>query len=156
MKSKFLMAALVAATLAPVAAQAQTRELQRDRNDIRQERRDVNRAERSGNPAVIRDEREDLREARREYREDSRDHHAQRHSGYRNTRFSAPFRYQRFNNGTRINAGYYNPRYYVSNHHNMRLPAPGYNMRYVRHYDDLLLVNVRSGHVIRAYRDYYR
>jgi Ni/Co efflux regulator RcnB len=138
MKSKFLITALIAATLAPVAAQAQTRELQRDRNDIR------------------RDEREDLREARQEYREDRRDHRASRHSANRHPRFHAPFRYHRYNNGARMNVGYYSPRYYLSDHRYMRLPAPGYNMRYVRHYDDLLLVNVRTGHVVRVYRNIYR
>lgn len=156
MKTKFLISALIAATLVPVAAQAQTREIRRDRQDIREERRDVNRAVQSGKPAAVRDEREDLREARQEYREDVRDFRAHNYKPHRGHRFSAPFRYQRFNSGVRINSGYYNPRYYVSNHSNLRLPAPGYNMRYVRHYDDLLLINIRTGYVVRAYRNMYR
>jgi Ni/Co efflux regulator RcnB len=155
MKSKFLITALIAATLIPVAAQAQSRELQRDRQDIREERRDVNRAIRSGKPGVIRDEHEDLREARQEYREDWQDHRRRNHAAYRAPKFSAPFRYRGYNPGIRVSVGQYHPRYHLNNYSNFRLPAPGYNMRYVRHYNDLLLVNVRSGYVVRAYRNFY-
>ena len=34
------------------------------------------------------------------------------------------------------------------------MPATAYQ-RYVRHYDDLLLVNTRTGRVIRVYNGFY-
>ena len=76
---KLITAGLMAASLLPVAAQAQyidrgeARELRRDRQDIREERRDLNRAYRYGDRRDIREERGDLREARQEFREDRRD-----------------------------------------------------------------------------------
>lgn len=152
MKTKFLIAAAVAATLSPMAAQAQTRELNRDRADIREEQRELRQAKRYGDRGDIREERRDVREAKREYREDRRDWRDDRH---RAARFDAPFRYRSFNNGVRISAGYYAPRYYVNNYGAYRLPAPHRNQRYVRHYNDLLLVNVRSGHVVRVHRNYF-
>ena len=48
MKSKILTAGLIAAMMVPAMAQAQTRELARDRQDIRQEQRDLNHAKRYG------------------------------------------------------------------------------------------------------------
>ncbi len=153
--------ALVATTLAaatmmtPIVAQAQTSrgELRRDRQEIREETRDLRQAQRNGSRADVRDARSEVREARQEFREDLRD---RRHYGNHGNRFNAPFRYNGYNVGVRLSPQYYGSNYRVSNHGSYRLPAPGYNTRYVRHYRDLLLVNVRSGHVIRVYRGFYR
>ena len=156
MKAKFLIAAAVAATLSPMAAQAQTRELHRDRQDIREEQRELKQARRYGDRSDVREERSEVREAHREYREDRRDYRDDNHRAHHAPRFSAPFRYRSFNNGVRISAGYYAPRYYMNNFGSYRLPAPNRNQQYVRHYDDVLLVNVRSGHVVRVYRNFFR
>lgn len=153
---KPILALIAAATLiSPIAAQAQTSrgELRRDRQEIREETRDLRDAYRSGNRAEIRDARGEVREARQEYREDLRD---RRHYNNYANRFYAPFRYNSFRSGVRLAPQYYGPGYRVSNYGSYRLPAPGYNKRYVRHYRDLLLVNVRSGHVVRVYRGFYR
>jgi Ni/Co efflux regulator RcnB len=151
-----LSTALAAATLiTPIAAQAQTSrgELRRDRQEIREETRDLRQAYRGGNRAEIRDARGEVREARQEYREDLND---RRHYGNHGNRFNAPFRYNSFNIGVRLAPQYYGSGYRISNYGSYRLPAPGYNTRYVRHYRDLLLVNVRSGHVVQVYRGFYR
>jgi len=51
---------------------------------------------------------------------------------------------------------YWGSRYYVSNWSNYRLPQPARSYyRYVRHYDDLLLINTRNGRVIQVYRGFY-
>jgi Ni/Co efflux regulator RcnB len=155
MKSKFLIAAVVAATLTPMAAQAQTRELQRDRQEIREEKRDLNQARRYGDRNDVRNQREDVREARQEYREDWRDYRNKNRNAFRGNRFNAPFRYRTFNNGVSIGQSYYAPRYRVNNYANYRLPRPGRYQTYVRHYNDVLLVNTRTGRVIRAYRGFY-
>ncbi len=136
MKTKFLIAAVIATTLTPMAAQAQTRELNRDRQDVREERRDV-------------------REARQEHKEDWREYRQKNRRAFQASRFNAPFRYRTFNTGVSIGSSYYAPRYRVSNYANYRLPRPGRYQTYVRHYNDVLLVNTRTGRVIRAYRGFY-
>ena len=153
---KPILALLAAATLiTPIAAQAQTSrgELRRDRQEIRAETKDLRQAKRYGSGADVRDARSEVREARQEYREDKSD---RRYSGHYGSRFNAPFRYNSFNIGVRLSPQYYGSNYRVSNYGSYRLPAPGYNKRYVRHYRDLLLVNVRSGNVIKVYRGFYR
>ena len=155
MKTKLLIAAVIATTFTPMAAQAQTRELQRDRQEVREQQRDVRDARRTGDRRDVREERRDVREARQEYREDWREYRQKNRRAFQATRFKAPFRYRTFNNGVSIGASYYAPRYRVSNYQNYRLPNPGRYQTYVRHYNDVLLVNTRTGRVIRAYRGFY-
>ncbi len=155
MKTKFLIAAVIATTFTPMAAQAQTRELQRDRQEVREQQRDVRDARRTGDRQDVREERRDVRDARQEYREDWREYRQKNRRAFQATRFNAPFRYRTFNNGVSIGASYYAPRYRVSNYQNYRLPNPGRYQTYVRHYNDVLLVNTRTGRVIRAYRGFY-
>ena len=155
MKTKLLIAAVIATTFTPMAAQAQTRELQRDRQEVREQQRDVRDARRTGDRRDVREERRDVREARQEHREDWREYRQKNRRAFQATRFNAPFRYRTFNNGVSIGASYYAPRYRVSNYQNYRLPNPGRYQTYVRHYNDVLLVNTRTGRVIRAYRGFY-
>lgn len=156
MKKRFLITvAAVAATLSPMVAQAQTRELQRDRQEVREEKRELNQAKRYGDRSDIREERGEYRDAKREYREDWRDYRQKNRNAFRGTRFNAPFRYRTFSDGVSIGSSYYAPRYRVSNYQNYRLPQPGRYQTYVRHYNDVLLVNTRTGRVVRAYRGFY-
>ena len=155
MKSKFLIAAVVAATLTPMAAQAQTREMQRNDQEVREEKRDLKDAKRYGTREDVRNERQDLREAKQERREDWRDYRQSNRDVFRGNRFNAPFRYRTFNDGVGIGSSYYAPRYRVNNYSNYRLSQPGRYQTYVRHYNDVLLVNTRTGRVIRAYRGFY-
>lgn len=155
MKSKFLIAAVVAATLTPMAAQAQTREMQRNNQEVREEKRDLKDAKRYGTREDVRNERQDLREAKQERREDWRDYRQSNRNVFRGNRFNAPFRYRTFNDGVGIGSSYYAPRYRVNNYSNYRLSQPGRYQTYVRHYNDVLLVNTRTGRVIRAYRGFY-
>ena len=169
-----VLAGLIAATLVPVAAQAQInpserRELQRDRQDIRQERRDVDRAYRNGDPRQIRQETRELRGARLEYREDRRDavrsgnygrddwhqYRNQNRDVYRGYGWRSDNRYQTFRPGIRIGVGYYAPRYYINDYARYRLPNPGWNQRWVRHYNDVLLIDTRRGIVIDVIRNFY-
>ena len=159
MNKKFLITvAAVAATLSPMAAQAQTRELQRDRQEVREQKSDLKDAKRYGDRQDVREERRDVREAKQELREDRQDWRGYKQNNrqaFRGTRFNAPFRYRTFNNGVSINSSYYAPRYRVSNYSNYRLPQPGRYQTYVRHYNDVLLVNTRTGRVVQAYRGFY-
>ncbi len=160
---KLILAALMGATLVPGAALAQTRELYRDRQDIREERRELNRAYRYGDRREIRDERGDLRDARREYREDYRDYRRDDWRDYRRTNrdyyrggnWRSDHRYQAFRPGVTIGIGHYQPRYYVNDYRRYRLYNPGWNRRWVRHYNDVLLVDIRTGRVIDVHRNFY-
>jgi Ni/Co efflux regulator RcnB len=168
--NKILIAALMAATIIPASgAHAQTRELRGDRQDVREEQRELNRERRQLGRAYaygdrddiqrerrdVRDERGDVREARQEYREDWRDYRHRNHGLYRAARFDAPFRYRPFNVGVTISPAYWGPRYHVHHVHRWHLPPAGPRQVYVRHYNDLLLINTRSGHVVRVYRGFF-
>lgn len=172
---KFIIAGLMATTLVPVAAQAQIsprerHELRGDRRDIRQERRDLQDARRNGDQRDVRQERRELQGARQEYREDRRDavrdgrnwgrndwrgYRDTNRSIYRGGNWNSSYRYQTFRPGVRIGVGYFAPRYYINDYGRYRLPRPGYNQRWVRHYNDVLLVDVRRGYVIDVIRNFY-
>lgn len=150
---KLILTALVAATVMPVAAEAQSRDdLRRDRRDVRDDRRDV------------REDRRDLREDRRDYRDDRnrrwgdndwRDWRNRNRSDFTRGNWRAPFRYYAFRPGVRIAPTYYGSRYWLADPWRYRLPPAGYNQRWVRHYDDLLLVDTRRGVVIRVINNFY-
>jgi Ni/Co efflux regulator RcnB len=161
---KFITAALLAAVAMPVAipaAQAQSRE---DRRDYRQDRRDDRRDYRQDRHDDRRDWRQDRRDDRRDYRDDRNrrwgndDWRGWRNSNrglYSRGNWRAPFRYNSFRPGVSIGVSFYGPRYRISDPWRYRLPQPGYNQAWVRHYDDLLLVDTRRGRVIRVIRGFY-
>jgi Ni/Co efflux regulator RcnB len=166
---KLIIGILMAATVMPAAAMAQSPgELRRDRQDVRQEQRELNRSIRRGDsPREVREQARDVRDARQEYREDARDRdRAWGRNDWRNNRqgnralyargnWRAPFRYQAFRAGVRIQPTYYNQRYWIADPWRYRLPRPGMNQRWVRNYDDLMLVDVRRGIVIDVIRGFY-
>ncbi|KTE04282.1 MAG: DUF1090 family protein [Sphingopyxis sp.] len=151
MKSKFLTAGLIAAMMVPAMAQAQTREIREDRRDVREEQRELRHAQRYGDRDDVREERREYRDARQELREDHRDwRQDRRYSNYR-----APFRYQQFRIGSTLRPNYYAPAYRPSWDNRWGVPRAGRNLTYVRHYNDLLLVNERNGRVVKVYRNHF-
>ncbi|MDJ0275302.1 RcnB family protein [Sphingomonas sp. 2R-10] len=166
---KIILAALAATVALPgVAAPAMAqsaRELRRDRQDIREERREYRQALRHGDRRDIRDERRDLNRARREYREDLRDRAWGRNDwrayrqGHRNLYarggWNAPFRYQSFRPGIAIGRPYYAQRYWIADPGRYRLPPARGNQRWVRHYNDVLLIDQRRGRVIDVIRNFF-
>lgn len=150
-----LMAAAVLPALMPSLASAQTGELRHDRRDIRQEARDLDHAKRYGDHRDVRDARGDLRDARQEYREDWRDYRAKNRTVYARGNWRAPFAYQRFRTGVVLKPTYYSNRYYIANPGRYRLPVASGPNRWVRHYDDALLVNVRTGRVVQVINGFY-
>jgi len=139
-KMKFLTAGLIAAMMVPAAAQAQPGDLRRDRHEIRDQKRDVR-------PAVVHANARDAHKPRdlRDWRRDNR---------YQSWR--APFKYQQFRVGSTLRPTYYAPAYRLNYDSRWGLPKAGRNLAYVRHYNDLLLVNVRSGKVIKVYYNHFR
>lgn len=156
---KWILTALLAATVAPIAvapASAQSRAEVRDSyRDLQHEKRQLDRAYREGDRRDIRREQRDVREARQEYRGDLRDYRRSHPRVYSRGAWRAPFPYRQWNRGARLNRSYYAPRYYINNPRYYRLPAPGRNMRWVRHYDDVLLVNIRTGAIVDVHRGFF-
>jgi Ni/Co efflux regulator RcnB len=166
---KLILTALMAATLVPVAASAQSNdELRRDRRDIRQEQRDLQDARMRGDRRDIRDQREDVRDARQEYREDLRDRDRawgrddwrgwrdRNPNFYTRGRWDAPFRYTAFRPGLRIAPNYYGGRYIIADPWRYHLRRPAFGQQWVRHYDDVILVDTRRGYVVDVVRGFYR
>lgn len=153
---KVMIIALMAATVLPgTAAMAQTRELHRDREQIREEQRELRQAQRYGDRHDVREERRDVREAKREYREDWRDYRREHRHLYARGHWSSPYRYHAFRPGVRIERGYWAPRHVIADPWRYRLPPARGNLRWIRHYDDVLLVNVRTGRVIEVHRNFF-
>lgn len=160
---KLIILGLMAATIAPSLATAQTGEIRRDRRELREQQGELRDAYRHGSRRDVREERRDVREARRELREDRRDWARNDWRSYRNTNrrafhrgtWRAPFRYQTFRPGVRIGASFYGPRYLIADPWRYHLPRARSYQRWVRHYDDLLLVDVRRGIVIDVIRNFY-
>lgn len=154
--TKSIIGSLMLATALPLVsapATAQTRELRRDRQDIREEQRDVRQAQRYGDRRDVREERRDVREARQEYRDDLSDYRryrAQNRNAFRAPAWRSDLRYRSFRTGARIPAAYYGSRYTLANPRYYRLPNPGARQRWVRHYNDVLLVDIRTGIVLRV------
>ena len=165
---KFIILTLMAATVLPTAAIAQSnREVRESRRDVREQQRELQDARRHGDRRDVRNERRDVREARQELREDVRDRNRRwgrnDWNGYRNQNralyargnWRAPFRYNAFRPGVRIQSSYYGPRYFINDPWRYRLAPVGYNQRWVRHYNDVLLVDTRRGVVIDVIRNFY-
>lgn len=153
---KIIMLGLLAATVMPGIAQAQSyREARDSQRNVRVEQRDLRDAQRHGTRHDIREARADLRDARRESREDWRDYRRSHRDVYRGGNWRAPFRYNQWNVGAQLRPSYYNSRYYISDPQRYRLPRAGANARWVRHYNDVLLINVRTGRVMQVHRGFF-
>ena len=154
---KAILTALMAATLLPGLAQAQSPELRGDRNRIDAEQRDVNRAIRSGAPGhELRAERQDVREARQEYREDWREYRRDHRDAYRMPAWSGPRgnAYRPVARGYRFQPEFYDRRYWVDARRYHLRPAIG-PQRWVRYGNDVLLVDTRSGRVLEVNNGFF-
>ena len=70
---------------------------------------------------------------------------------FRLGRYYSPYRdysYRRFNIGYRIDSGFYGSRYYINDPWRYRLPQVYGPYRWVRYYDDVLLVDIYRGEVV--------
>jgi Ni/Co efflux regulator RcnB len=141
-----ILTALIAATVMPVAAQAQSRgELRHDRREIQNDRRE------------LRQDRRDFREDRNHRWGDNdwRGWRNQNRGIYSRGTWRAPFRYYAFRPGVRIAPSYWGSAYWINDPWRYRLPPAGYGQRWVRHYDDVLLIDTRRGVVLRVINHFY-
>ncbi|NCP10886.1 MAG: RcnB family protein [Sphingomonadales bacterium] len=138
-----------------------------DRQDYRQERREDARDYRrdsNGANAVrryddrrrettreYRDQRSWSRDWRRDRRYDYRTYRSSHRDVFRLGRYYAPYRdyrYRRLSVGFNIGSLFYGNRYWLNDPWQYRLPAARYPYRWVRYYDDALLVDTRRGIVV--------
>jgi hypothetical protein len=154
---KAILAGLLAATVVPTIAQAQTHELRNDRRDIREEQRDVNRAVRNGaSYREVRDQQQDVRQARREYREDWRDYRARNPHVYRGPAWVGPrgYRWRPVNVGYRFDPVFYGRNYWIDPYRYHLRPVASYQ-RWVRYGRDVVLIDTRSGRVLEVNSSFF-
>lgn len=153
-----ILAALAATVLSPVVASAQSaREVRHDQREVRQDRKEVRRDVRRGDYHEARKDRRELREDRRERNEDWRDYRRKHRNTYRIGRYIGPrgFVYRPVVIGFRFDPIFYSSRYWIANPWTYRLPPAGHGLRWIRYGNDAVLVNMRSGRVVRVYRDFF-
>lgn len=165
---KLIITALIAATAIPGVAGAQSYgEIQRDRRDVDRQREQLRDAQRRGDWRDAREQRGDLRDAQRELRDDRADRNRRwgdndwrgwrdhNRGLYARGNWRAPFRYTRFRPGMRIDRGYWGSSYWINDPWRYRLPPAAYGQRWIRHYDDVILVDTRRGFVVRTIPGFY-
>ena len=109
--------------------------------------RNYNRSVRNWNRSWRNDRRYDWRR----YRNANRNH-------YRLGRYYAPYRdyrYRRLSIGISLGSAFYGSRYWINNPSYYRLPAAYPGTRWVRYYDDVLLLDIYSGEVIDVIHDFF-
>lgn len=95
---------------------------------------------------------------RNDRRYDWRSHRQSNGSYYRPGRYYSPYRghsYSRISIGFSLGSGYYGSRYWINDPWEYRLPAAYGTYRWVRYYDDVLLVDIRNGRVVDVIRDFF-
>jgi hypothetical protein len=87
-----------------------------------------------------------------------RNHRQSNSSYYRPGRYYSPYSghsYSRISIGFSLGSGYYGSRYWINDPWEYRLPAAYGTYRWVRYYDDVLLVDIRNGRVVDVIRDFF-
>ncbi len=135
------------------------REAQQDRRELRDDRRDLR-----GDRRDWRDDRHDWRDGRHDWRDnhgnwsggwrgdrrfDWQGYRSANRNIYRLPRYYAPngYAYRRYAPGYRIAPFFYGQRYWISDPWAYRLPPADGPYRWVRYYDDVLLIDIRTGYV---------
>ncbi len=120
---------------------------QRQYSGNRNYSRDYNRSSRNWNRSWRQDRRYDWRN----YRQSNRSH-------YRLGRYYAPYRdyrYRRLNIGIYLGSPFFSSRYWINNPSYYRLPPAYPGTRWVRYYDDVLLIDTYTGEVIDVIYDFF-
>ena len=138
-------------------AQRDYRDTVRDREQDRRDwQRDRDHDRRDWQRERNQDRRDWQRDQRRDWgRDDWRDYRRDNRHVYSRGNWRAPWKYQRFNNGGHIGRPYYSERYWISDPWRYRLPQTRGYQRWVRHYDDVLLVDTRRGRVVDVIRNFF-
>lgn len=99
------------------------------------------------------------RDWRRDRRYDWRDYRSQYRDSYRIGRYNAPrgwyHGHQRFSVGIYLNGLLFSSHYWIDDPYRYRLPPAYGPLRWVRYYDDVLLVDIRNGYVVDVIYDFF-
>jgi hypothetical protein len=133
-----------------------------NRGEVRTERRDNRQDWRTDRREDRADRRDDRRDWNRNWRNDNR-YDWQRWRGsnrniFRIGRYYSPYRnhnYSRFSIGFQLGSGFYSDRYWISDPWQYRLPPAYAGTRWVRYYDDVLLVDLYTGEVLDVIYDFF-
>lgn len=121
--------------------------------------RDQNDAYRNGYNSSGRDHHQwDRNDWRRDTRYNWFGYRTQHRDLYRAGRYYSPysnFRYNRLSIGIFLDSGFYGNRYWVNDPWQYRLPQAYGPYRWVRYYDDVLLVDIYSGEVVDVIHDFF-
>lgn len=140
---------------------------QTDRQGFRQDRRDDRQDFRRDRVEDRRDFRQDRREDRRDWnrgwRGDQRynwqDWRLRNRGIFRQPRYYAPYGwgygYRRFSIGISLNAALFGRDYWIDDPFYYRLPPAYGSYRWVRYYNDVLLVDTRDGQVVDVIYDFF-
>ncbi len=137
-----------------------------DRNRNQTYRRDTDRNwrdnDRSGQSYAYRDGRRDQRQWDRRWRDNNRynwqSYRSANRSTYRLGSYYAPYRgysYRRLSIGFFLDNLFYSNRYWINDPWSYRLPEVYGPYRWVRYYDDAMLVDVYSGEVVDVIYDFF-
>lgn len=77
---------------------------------------------------------------------------------YRMPTYYSPYRgrgYSRLSIGISLGSGYYGSRYWINDPYQYRLPPAPYGARWVRYYNDVVLVDMRRGRVIDVIHNFF-
>lgn len=160
---KIIMTALAASValpvmVAPSVASAQSaQEVRHDQREVNRDKREIRQDQRRGDWREAREDRHELREDRREKREDWRDYRQSHRDAFRGPAYVGPrgYAYRPVAVGHRFDRAYYGDRYWVRDFGRYRLPAPAYRQRWVRYGNDVVLIDLRSGRVLRVYNRFF-
>ena len=89
-------------------------------------------------------------------RDDWRSYRDRNRALYARGNWRAPFRYQTFRAGGRIAPAYYGRSYWINDPWRYHLPRARANQRWIRHYNDVVLIDYRRGIVVDTYNGFYR
>ena len=121
--------------------------------------RDQNYANRNGYNAGSRDHnRWDHNNWRRDTRYNWSGYRTQHRDLYRAGRYYSPYSnygYSRLSIGFFLNSGFYGNRYWINDPYQYRLPQAYGPYRWVRYYDDVLLVDIYSGEVVDVIHNFF-
>lgn len=155
---KIIMAAAAAAVLVPAAGWAQSAsELRHDQREVAKDQREVRHDVARGDYREARKDQQETREDKREMREDWQDYRKSHRSTYHRPAYRAPrgYRYRPIAVGASLNRAFWGPTYRIGNYSTYRLPPPGWHRAYVRYGNDVLLIDTRTGRVIRVYDAFF-
>jgi len=87
-----------------------------------------------------------------------RDNRRDNRQAYRGPAYSGPrgYSYRPVAVGHRFEPAYYGSRYQVNDYRRYNLPAPTRGARWVRYGNDMVMVNVNNGRVLRVQRAFFR